>query len=101
MVYFVCRLIAPRPTFAQDMTEAERTLMGIHGGYWRGLADRRIAVVFGPVMDPKGAWGLGLIEAKDESEVQRLLADDPVVKANAGFKWEISPMAQAVFRKGL
>jgi uncharacterized protein YciI len=83
------------------MTESERTLLGVHDGYWRGLSDKRIAMVFGPVIDPKGARGLDIIEAKDESEVHKLLADDPVAKANVGFSWEISPMAQAVFRKGL
>ncbi len=101
MAFFLCKLIAPRSTFAQDMTESERKLMGEHGGYWRTLADRGVAVVFGPVMDPKGAWGLGLLEAKDETEVRALLADDPVTKANAGFRYEINPMAQATLRKGL
>jgi len=52
-------------------------------------------------MDPKGAWGLGLLEAKDESEIRSLLANDPVTKANAGFRYEIAPMAQATFRKAL
>jgi uncharacterized protein YciI len=101
MAFFLCKLIAPRSTFAQDMTESERSLMGDHGGYWKTLADRGVAVVFGPVMDPKGAWGLGLLEAKDESEIRSLLANDPVTKANAGFRYEIAPMAQATFRRGL
>lgn len=101
MTFFHCKLIAPRSTFAQDMTESERSLMGDHGVYWRSLADRGVAVVFGPVMDPKGAWGMGLLEGKDESEIRSLLANDPVIKANAGFRYEIAPMAQAIFRKGL
>jgi len=101
MTFFFCKLIAPRSTFAQDMTEAERSLMGVHSGYLRTLADRGIAVVFGPVMDPKGAWGLCIMEVSDETQARTLLADDPVIKANAGFRYEISPMAQAVMRKDL
>ena len=101
MVFFFCRLVAPRATFAQDMTESERELMVVHGGYWRSLAEKGVAVVFGPVMDPKGTWGLVIVEAKDEAEVHALMINDPVVKTNAGFRYEINPMAQAVFRKGL
>ena len=101
MVFFHCKLIAPRVTFAQDMTEAEKGLMGIHGGYLRNLAEKGVAVLFGPVMDPKGAWGLAIVEAANESEVHALLANDPVIKAGIGFQYEINPMAQAVLRKGL
>ncbi len=52
---FLCKLIPPRPTFVQDMTEAERNVMQEHAIYWKGLIDRRIAIVFGPVLDPKGS----------------------------------------------
>jgi hypothetical protein len=58
--FFLCKLVPPRPTFAQDMTEAETKLMQEHVMYWKELAGRGIAVVFGPVADPKGhgAWRL-------------------------------------------
>jgi hypothetical protein len=32
---FVIRLKAPRPTFALDMTDAEREVMGRHAAYWQ------------------------------------------------------------------
>ena len=35
MTTFVCRLQAPRPNFAFDMTEAEREIMGRHAAYWQ------------------------------------------------------------------
>lgn len=63
--HFVVRLIPPRPTFAADMTEEERAIMAAHGAYWRGLMNRGIALLFGPVLDPAGVWGLGILEAKD------------------------------------
>jgi uncharacterized protein YndB with AHSA1/START domain len=56
--YFICRLLAPRPTFAFDMNEAEVAVMQEHVGYWRTLMASGTALIFGPVADPKGlgAW---------------------------------------------
>lgn len=99
MPVFLCKLIPPRTTFAQDMTEAEAKLMQEHVAYWRGLADKEIAVVFGPVADPRGAWGVGIVETENEAEVQVFRRDDPTIKANLGFEFEIYPMSRAVFRK--
>lgn len=36
-------------------------------------------VVFGPVLDSTGSWGLGVVEAEDENEVRTFAANDPVV----------------------
>jgi uncharacterized protein len=38
MRYFFCKLTPPRPTFAADMTDAERQLMRQHVAYWSDLA---------------------------------------------------------------
>lgn len=95
--HFVFKLIPPRPTFAQDMTEEETNIMKHHVVYWTDMADRGIALIFGPVLDPKGAYGLGIIEVENEDEVHTLAADDPAVKSGLG-RMEIYPM-QAVLRK--
>jgi uncharacterized protein len=99
MKYFLCRLIPPRPTFAQDMTEAEAMVMRDHVSYWTELAGRGTAVVFGPVADPKGPWGIGILEVADEAEVQSLTANDPVIRAAIGARYEILPMPRAVMGK--
>lgn len=79
MSTFVFRLKAPRPNFALDMTDEEREIMGRHAAYWQPLvADGRM-VVFGPVLDGTGSWGLGVVEADDEDEIRALAAEDPVV----------------------
>ena len=65
---FLYKLIPPRPTFVQDMTEAERKAMEEHAIYWKGLIDRGIAIIFGLVLDPKGPWGVAIVEVADESE---------------------------------
>jgi uncharacterized protein YciI len=76
---FVFRLKAPRPTFALDMTDEEREIMARHAAYWRPLIDSGQMVVFGPVLDASGSWGLGVIEADDEEELRTFAAGDPVV----------------------
>ncbi len=79
MSAFVFRLIAPRPTFALDMTDAEREIMGRHAAYWQPYIDAGQMVVFGPVLDGTGSWGLGVAEADDEDELRACAAGDPVV----------------------
>jgi uncharacterized protein YciI len=94
---FLYKLIAPRPTFVQDMTEEEKKVMQEHVTYWKDLIDRRIAIVFGLVLDPKGPWGVGVVEVTDEPDARILGENDPAVKA--GFMFEVYPMPGAVVRK--
>jgi uncharacterized protein YciI len=79
MSTFVFRLTAPRPTFALDMTDEEREIMGRHAVHWQPLIDSGQMVVFGPVLDTTGSWGLGVVEAEDEDELRAFAAGDPVV----------------------
>jgi len=75
----VFRLMAPWPTFALDMSDEEREIMGRHAAYWQPLVDAGRMVVFGPVLDGTGSWGLGVVEADDEDEIRRFASGDPVV----------------------
>jgi uncharacterized protein YciI len=93
--YFVLKLIPPRPTFAEDMTEEERTIMTQHAAYWIDKADKRIAVVFGPVLDPKGVYGLAIIDVENEDQAQTFAAEDPAVKSGLQ-RLEIYPMRATV-----
>ena len=79
MSTFVFRLISPRPTFALDMTEEERTIMERHAAYWQSFIDSGQMVIFGPVLDTTGSWGLGVVEAEDEDELRAFAAGDPAV----------------------
>jgi uncharacterized protein YciI len=76
---FVFRLQAPRPNFALDMTEEEREIMTRHAAYWQPLIDSGQMVIFGPVLDGTGSWGLGVVEADDEENLRAFAASDPVV----------------------
>jgi len=97
MPHFFLKLIAPRPTFAMDMTEEERALMNEHFLYWKSRQDRGEVVVFGPVLDPKGPYGMGVVEATDEAGARAFADADPVMTSNRGFTCEIHPM-RAVMR---
>jgi uncharacterized protein YciI len=79
MTTFVFRLIPPRPKFANDMSDEERAIMGRHAAHWQPLIDAGQMVIFGPVLDSTGSWGLGVVEADDEDELGRFAATDPVV----------------------
>jgi uncharacterized protein YciI len=81
MSTFVFRLIAPRATFALDMTDDEREIMGRHAAYWQPYIESGQMVVFGPVLDATGSWGLGVVEADDdhEDELRKFAARDPVI----------------------
>ncbi len=96
MKYYVFRLIAPRPTFVADMTAEERTLMQAHAGYWRGLMAKGMVVIFGPVADPAGPYGLGVVRLADGIDPQSVWIDDPIIKSQKGFRFEVAPMLSAV-----
>jgi uncharacterized protein YciI len=84
MTTFVFRLKAPRPTFALDMTDQEREIMGRHAAYWRPYLESGQMVIFGPVLDSTGSWGLGVVESDDEQELRAFAAGDPVVTTGTG-----------------
>ncbi len=99
MTTFVFRLKAPRPTFAFDMNDQEREVMGRHAAYWRPFLDSGQMVIFGPVLDTTGSWGLGVIEAENEDEVRACAAGDPVVTTGTA-TIEIGKMLGGFVRPG-
>ncbi len=84
MSTFVFRLKAPRATFALDMSDEEREIMAQHAAYWQPLIESGQMVIFGPVLDSTGSWGLGVVEADDEDELRDFAAGDPVVISGPG-----------------
>jgi uncharacterized protein len=97
MTTFVFRVKAPRATFALDMSDDEREIMGRHAAYWRQHIDSGRMVVFGPVLDDTGSWGLGVIEAEDEDELRAFAAGDPVVTSGTA-DMEIGKMLAGFIR---
>jgi uncharacterized protein YndB with AHSA1/START domain len=98
---FLCRLVAPRPSFAPpphgDMNAEERALMGEHMAYWMQHLNAGNVIVFGPVGDPEGPWGLGIVRAKDLAALQAFQEGDPVIRSGRGFRFVTLPMIKAVY----
>jgi uncharacterized protein (DUF1786 family) len=92
---FFVTLTPPRITFVDDMTDEERSIMNQHVIYWRGLLDKGIAIVFGPVMDPKGPFGMAVVEVGNAEQLNEIVAGDP---ANGLQKFATFPM-RAVYKK--
>jgi hypothetical protein len=84
MSWYLYRLRAHRPDFAQTMTDDEMATMLAHVEYWRApLADGRV-LVYSPVGDPDGSWGMAVVHADSESELERLRDGDPAHLADVG-----------------
>ncbi|HEX2286379.1 MAG TPA: YciI family protein [Mycobacterium sp.] len=79
-IYFF-RLNPPRADFAQTMTPDEQQAMAAHQQYWEQLLRDGRVVVYGPVADPEGVWGLGVLRAADRAEVLAIAERDPSVVA--------------------
>ena len=84
MTTFVFRLKAPRPNFALEMSDEEREIRGRHAAHWRPYIESGQMVIFGPVLDGTGSWGLGVVQAEDEDELRAFAARDPVVTTGTG-----------------
>jgi len=95
-MYFFIRTQNPRPTFHLDMTTEERETMTKHVAYWSEFGAKGVAVAFGPVMDPKGVYGIGIYEVQDEPEMTRMLDNDP---AKGLLKYEVFMMPRLVIGK--
>jgi len=67
-------------------------------GYWTERLADGMAVAFGPVADPKGGWGVGIVEVDGPETVKTLEANDPVIRSERGFRYEVLPMPLAVVR---
>ncbi|MBV9446061.1 MAG: hypothetical protein JO345_09230 [Streptosporangiaceae bacterium] len=97
MNYYLYKLIPPRGSFATDMNEAEAAIMHQHIAYWTGVTGKGIAVVFGPVADPAGSWGLAAVEVESEQDVHRLGAEDPAITSGMA-TYTVYPMPGAISR---
>ena len=99
MVHFLYKLVPPRRTFALDMTEAEGAIMHRHFAYWSRLIAERKAVAYGPVMDPNGLYGIGVVESENRATALSIAISDPAITSKAGFAFEVHQIADAFVRR--
>jgi uncharacterized protein YciI len=69
--------------------------MGEHAAYLRERLARGEVVAFGPVDDPAGSWGLGLIALDDEAAARAIGESDPAV-ASGVCTFQLVPMLALV-----
>jgi uncharacterized protein YciI len=86
---FFLKLNPPRASFMADMTEEERNIMKQHVDYWAPYVNDGTVVVLGPVMDPKGGYGVAVVRVDTDEELNVLLTKDP---ANGLNSYEFYPM---------
>ena len=91
MPHFFFKLIPPRPTFAQDMSAEERDLMMQHAAYTKTFFDAGTLLAYGPVFDPAGSFGMGLLEMPSMDEAKQMADNDPTVKAGLS-TYTLAPM---------
>lgn len=62
-----------------------------HFVYWKDLSDKGVCLFGGPVLDPKGVYGILVVRAASEDEARALGSGDPSVKAGVN-KIEVAEM---------
>jgi uncharacterized protein len=92
MPTFVLRLIAPRPNFAQTITDPEREIMSRHAAYWQPDLERGDMVVFGPILTDDDSYGIAVVDTDDEQALREFAAEDPVVTTGTA-SFEVGRMA--------
>lgn len=97
-LYFLARLLPPRPSFMMDMSAEDRQMMREHSAYWRGHQEAGKMLIYGPVADPGGGWGMGVMKVSSEAEMRELQAGDPAIRSGRGLRYENLPMLAAVYR---
>jgi len=65
--------------------------MNEHSAYFAEQFDAGKLLLYGPVMAPDGAFGVGILEVADEAEARQFAESDPSVRAGLN-RWEIYPM---------
>jgi uncharacterized protein len=98
MTHFLYKLVPPRATFPMDMSDAEADVMHAHFGYWAEVIAQRKAVAYGPVGDPRGTYGVAILDVTDEDTARQVIRSDPAVLSQVGFDFELHPMPDAIVR---
>lgn len=91
--FYAVYLNPSRPDFATTITDEEKAIMVQHVAYWTEKLKQGKVYAFGPVMDPKEIYGLGVVAVDNEQELKDIIASDPAGKIN---KYVYFPMRAVV-----
>jgi uncharacterized protein YciI len=89
---FLFRIEPTRTGFTlQNMSAEEGRLAAQHVQYLNSLLDSGKLSLAAQVFDPKGFWGIVIVNAPDRETARALLEGDPMVKGNM-FRGEVIPV---------
>lgn len=93
MKIYLCQYFPPRDDFLSTLTPTEAALMKEHGAWQSALLEQGVIVAHGPVIDPKGSYGVAIWRVADDQDIATMTAADPIVEAGVG-RYECHPMPQ-------
>ena len=96
--FFFYKLYPPRPSFHMDMNDEEKTVMQQHMQYWVLLTENRNAIIYGPVFDPQGVFGMAVVEVNSDDQANEIAESDPAVSSKV-CTYELIPMQVGMIRK--
>ena len=70
-----------------------------HATHWQSFVESGQMVIFGPVLDSTGSWGLGVVEAENEDELRAFASRDPAVSSGTA-EIEIGELLAGFVRPG-
>ena len=83
----------PRDGFAENATAEESTEVMKHFEYLKQLHTEQVVLIAGRTEDAR--FGIALLETETEQEAQKIMNDDPAVKAKV-FTAELLPFSLAL-----
>jgi uncharacterized protein len=89
--HYFMKLIPPRATFPEDMTEDEQRLMGEHAAYLREHFEAGRILAYGPVFQPGAPFGMACFHVASEQDARRIMDGDPTIKAGLN-RYDVWPM---------
>jgi len=79
---FLFRLEPVRTDFTlQNMNETERPVVAGHAAYLKSLLDQGKLRMAGQVFDPKGFWGIVIVDAPDLDAAAAIMNSDPAIRS--------------------
>ena len=72
-----------------------------HFAYWGELLARGQVVALGPVADPTGDYGIGIVLAPDLDAAEAIRDNDPAMRSPFDFRTEVAPMMRLVTPSGV
>jgi uncharacterized protein YciI len=95
MSWYLYKLIPPRPDFASTLTRDEGQAMAAHVDYWTSHMQAGRVMIFTPVADPAGDWGMGVVSAHSFDDARSLGDADPAVLAGVA-RYEVLELPGAI-----